>query len=223
MVEFNDKMTVKLIDTMGDDARIAEAARVSTKGLENRADKIRGLVRSLMREGHTSPFEHSVMTVSVDVPIFVAREWMRHRTQSYSEISARYTQLQPRFYLPGEDRPLVQSGKALDYHREPGTIRQEVITENRHRDIAHDGWAHYQKMLAEGAANEVARNVLPVSTYTQFWATANLNNWFKFLKLRNDPAALFEIREAAQQVDDLISELWPVAHGAFKEYVKGNA
>lgn len=222
MVEFNDKMTVKLIDTMGDDARIAEAARVSTKGLENRSDKIRGLVRSLMREGHTSPFEHSVMTVSVDVPIFVAREWMRHRTQSYSEISARYTQLQPRFYLPGEDRPLVQSGKALDYHREPGTVRQEVITENRHRDIAHDAWANYQKMLAEGVANEVARNVLPVSTYTQFWATANLGNWFKFLTLRDAPNALFEIRQAAQQVDELIAELWPVAHKAFHDFGKGN-
>lgn len=223
MVEFSNKMTVKLIDTMGDDARIAEAARVSTLGLENQSEKIAGLVRALARENHTSPFEHSVMTVSVEVPIFVAREWMRHRTQSYSEISARYTTLPPKFYLPGEERPLAQTGKALDYRREPGTVRQEVITEYRHRDTAHDAWSHYQKMLSEGVANEVARNVLPVSTYTQFWATANLNNWFKFLTLRNHPAALFEIREAAQQVDDLISELWPVAHGAFNEYVKGKA
>lgn len=218
MVEFTSKITVKLIGTMGDDARIAEAARVSTKGLENKSDKINGLVRALMREGHTSPFEHSVMTVSVDVPIFVAREWMRHRTQSYSEISARYTQLQPRFYMPGSDRPLVQSGKALDYRREKGSTLQEVVTEFRHEYAARDCWAAYQRMLDKGVANEVARNVLPVSIYTQFFATANLNNWFKFLTLRNHPAALHEIREGARQVDELLSELWPVAHKAFHDF-----
>lgn len=217
MVEFSSAITVKLIDTMGDDARIAEAARVSTKGLENKSDKIAGLVRALARENHTSPFEHSVMTVSVEAPIFVAREWMRHRTQSYSEISARYTQLQPKFYMPSRDRRIVQSGKALDYRREHGSTLQNVTVEHRHGWAADDAWTAYQHMLNEGVANEVARNVLPVSTYTQFWATANLGNWFKFLTLRDAPNALAEIRQGAQQVDALIEELWPIAWRAFHD------
>ena len=221
MVEFSNAITVKLIDTMGDDARIAEAARVSTKGLENKSDKIAGLVRALAREGHSSPFEHSVMTVSVEAPIFVAREWMRHRTQSYSEISARYTQLQPKFYEPSRDRKIVQTGKALDYRREDGSTLQKVMTKNRHVWIAEDAWTSYQHMLSEGVANEVARNVLPVSVYTQFWATANLNNWFKFLTLRDAPNALAEIRDGAEQVDALISELWPVAWRAFHDFKEG--
>ena len=221
MVEFSNAITVKLIDTMGDDARIAEAARVSTKGLENKSDKIAGLVRALAREGHSSPFEHSVMTVSVEAPIFVAREWMRHRTQSYSEISARYTQLQPKFYEPAEDRKIVQTGKALDYRREDGSTFQKVMTKNRHWWIAGDAWTSYQHMLSQGVANEVARNVLPVSVYTQFWATANLNNWFKFLTLRDAPNALAEIRDGAEQVDALISELWPVAWRAFHDFKEG--
>ena len=221
MVEFSNAITVKLIDTMGDDARIAEAARVSTKGLENKSDKIAGLVRALAREGHSSPFEHSVMTVSVEAPIFVAREWMRHRTQSYSEISARYTQLQPKFYEPSRDRKIVQTGKALDYRREDGSTFQKVMTKNRHGWIAEDAWTSYQHMLSQGVANEVARNVLPVSVYTQFWATANLNNWFKFLTLRDAPNALAEIRDGAEQVDALISELWPVAWRAFHDFKEG--
>ena len=221
MVEFSNEITVKLIDTMGDDTRIAEAARVSTKGLENKSDKIAGLVSALARENHTSPFEHSVMTVSVEAPIFVAREWMRHRTQSYSEISARYTQLQPKFYEPADARKIVQTGKALDYRREDGSTFQKVMTKNRHEWIAEDAWTSYQWMLSQGVANEVARNVLPVSVYTQFWATANLNNWFKFLTLRDAPNALAEIRWGAEQVDALISELWPVAWRAFHDFKEG--
>jgi thymidylate synthase (FAD) len=223
MPDFSSEITVKLIDSMGDDARIASAARVSTKGLDGDGGKGAGLVRALMREGHTSPFEHSVMTVSVEAPIFVAREWMRHRTQSYSEISARYTTLQPKFYRPNVDRPIVQTGKALDYHREEGTIRQVVVTEHRHKWTEEEAWKNYESMLAEDVANEVARNVLPVSIYTQFWATANLGNWFKFLTLRDAPNALFEIRQAAQQVDAIIEELWPIAHSAYRERREGRS
>lgn len=217
MVDFSSAITVKLIDSMGDDARIAEAARVSTKGLENKSDKITGLVRALIREKHSSPLEHCVMTVSVDAPIFVAREWMRHRTQSYSEISARYTQLEPKFYRPANNRPLVQAGKALDYRREAGTDDQRTYTYIHHRDVA-DAWWAYQRMLEEGIANEVARNVLPVSAYTQFFATANLNNWLKFLTLRDHPTALYEIRQGAKQVDELIEQQWPIAWQAYHDY-----
>lgn len=218
MPDFSSEITVEFIDSMGDDARIASAARVSTKGLDGDGGKIAGLVRALMREGHTSPFEHSVMTVAVEAPIFVAREWMRHRTQSYSEISARYTQLQPKFYLPSRDRRIVQAGKALDYRRVHGSTLQTVTVENRHKWAAEDAWAAYQSMLDGGVANEVARNVLPVSVYTQFWATANLNNWFKFLTLRDAPNALAEIRQGAQQVDALIEGLWPIAWRAFHDF-----
>ena len=118
-IEFRSDMRVEYVDHMGDDRRIAQAARVSVGN--DRSDRPHeGLVRRLWADQHTSTFEHNVLTVMVDVPIFVAREWHRHRTFAYNEISARYSEVAPVFYVPGEDRPLVQTGKAMDYRREPG-------------------------------------------------------------------------------------------------------
>lgn len=215
-IEFRSDMSVELVDHMGDDKRIAQAARVST-GNDDSDRPHEGLVRRLWADQHTSTFEHNVLTVRVEVPIFVAREWHRHRTFAYNEISARYSEMEPVFYVPGEGRPLVQTGKAMDYRREAGTALQGKNCRGMHRSIAERAWFDYQYMIEAGIAREVARNVLPVSLYTRFYATANLRNWLAFLALRTDPTALHEIQDAARQVADLIAERWPTAWAAYEE------
>ena len=215
-ISFRSEMSVTYVDSMGDDRRIAQAARVST-GNDGSDRPHEGLVKRLWRDQHTSTFEHNTLTVMVEVPIFVAREWMRSRTFAYNEISARYSEMEPVFYVPGEDRPLVQVGKAMDYRREAGTALQGKNCRGVHRSIAERAWFDYRYMIDAGIAREVARNVLPVSLYTRFYATANLRNWLHFIALRTDPTALWEIREAAKQVVDIVADHWPTAWEAYFE------
>ena len=215
-IELRSDLRVTYIDSMGDDRRIAQAARVST-GNDDSDRPYEGLVRRLWSDGHASPFESGTLTVKVEVPIFVAREWMRHRTQAFNEISGRYTEMRPVFYVPGVDRPLVQTGKAMDYRREKGTALQGKNCRAKHQAMAERAWFDYQYMIEAGIAREVARNVLPVSLYTEFYATANLRNWLHFISLRTDPTALHEIQDAARQVVDIIQEKWPVAWSAYEE------
>ena len=213
-VRFKSSMGVQYIDHMGDDKRIAQAARVSTNTDTSTRPHER-LVRRLWEDGHTSPFEHNTLTVKASVPIFVAREWMRHRTFAFNELSGRYSEMEPVFYVPGEDRPLVQTGKAMDYRREMGDLVQRDAVWEAVTDINDEAWYRYKYLIESGIANEVARNVLPVSLYTRFYATANLRNWLHFIALRTDPTALWEIQDAACQVADLIQEKWPTAWNAY--------
>ena len=215
-IEYRSDMRVEYVDHMGDDKRIAQAARVSV-GNDGSDRPHEGLVRRLWADQHTSTFEHNVLTVMVEVPIFVAREWHRHRTFAYNEISARYSEVAPVFYVPGDFRPLVQTGKAMDYRRELGDEIQARAASDLHGSVARRAWVAYQSMLKAGIAREVARNVLPVSMFTRFYATANLRNWLHFIALRTDETALWEIRDAARQVEAIIAVLWPVAHRAFTE------
>ena len=215
-IEFRSDMRIEYVDHLGDDKRIAQAARVSV-GNDQSDRPHEGLVRRLWADQHTSTFEHNVLTVMVEVPIFVAREWHRHRTFAYNEISARYSEVEPVFYVPGDFRPLVQTGKAMDYRRELGDEIQAHATSDLHGSVARRAWVAYQSMIEAGIAREVARNVLPASMYTRFYATANLRNWLHFIALRTDETALWEIRDAARQVEAIIAVLWPVAHGAFAE------
>lgn len=215
-INFRSDMRVAYVDHMGNDKRIAQAARVST-GNDQSDRPHEGLVKRLWQDQHTSTFEHNTLTVRVEVPIFVAREWMRHRTQAFNEISGRYSEMEPVFYVPGEDRPLVQTGKAMDYRREAGSPVLRAVTDRLMRIAGKGAWRLYEYMLRKGVAREVARNVLPVSLYTRFYATANLRNWLHFVELRTDPTALWEIRQAALMVEGLISGLWPVAHGAYRD------
>lgn len=215
-INFRSDMRVAYVDHMGNDKRIAQAARVST-GNDQSDRPHEGLVKRLWQDQHTSTFEHNTLTVRVEVPIFVAREWMRHRTQAFNEISGRYSEMEPVFYVPGEDRPLVQVGKAMDYRREAGSPILRAVADRLMRIAGKGAWRLYEYMLRKGVAREVARNVLPVSLYTRFYATANLRNWLHFIALRTDPTALWEIRQAALMVEGLISGLWPVAHGAYRD------
>ena len=216
-IEFVDRMTVEYIQHMGPDPMICNAARASTtqKFITELGPRDEGLIRRVVGDGHTSTLEHSVLTVRADVTLDVRSEWHRHRTQSYNEVSGRYAEYSPRFYIEPDDRPLGQVGKSMDYRREhlPEGERREHRA--RARMATGMAWEWYQNELAEHVCREVARRRLPTNLMTQFYATANLNNWFRYLGLRNKPDALYEIRDAAEQVESIISELWPVAFAEF--------
>lgn len=221
MIEFVHRNNVELIKTNAADDDVAMAAWVSNnldsaERLENRG-RVQGLINYLYREQHMSPFEHGSFTFKVDCPIFVAREWMRHRTWSYNEVSGRYTQLAPRFYLPPRDRPLIQQGKIGKYYFTPGTDDQYVRMIERKKRSVNLSWTNYLEQLSDGVAREVARNELPLSIMTQFYATANPRNVMQFLILRTAPNALFEIREAADRTENYFADTMPMTYEIFKE------
>lgn len=164
-----------------------------------------------------SPFEHNVVTVRVEVPKRVAWEWERHRTQAFSELSTRYAVMLPEFYLPPRERPILHVGKPMDYRRELASGAVHMAVNNRRRRHAKYAWKAYEEDRDVGVALEVAAEHLPPYIYTRFWATANLHNWLKFLDLRLEEHALWEIQEAADQVLDILMELYPVAVGAWNE------
>ena len=244
-IEYVEKSTVKLVQAEASDFMVAKAAWVSNFGEHGeiqlpsdlKTDKWRlrsatsvsdlcaedqtpvgGLINFLYRERHMSPFEHGSLTFVVDTPIFVAREFMRHRTFSYNETSGRYKELEPRFYLIDSERPVVQKGKVGAYRFDGGTDEQYGITfANTTLAYAH-AWQAYQNMLDKGVAREVARNVLPVGTMTQFYVTGNPRNWMQFFLLRNDPNALHEIREVAKAIEAEFARQMPYTYDAFKKY-----
>lgn len=224
-----DDVTVALMQSMGSDHAIIAAARVSTdieKSDEAWTDTefAPGLIKYLMKNRHMSPFEHVTFTVRVEAPIFVFREWHRHRTQSYNEMSGRYTEMKPWFYTPPEHRPLVQVGKAGEYRFEPGSEEQVFMVAQNSRHSATFCWNLYQTELRMGVAKEVARRHLPLSIYSVMYATLNLRNAFQFLSLRTkDEDSLFpsfpqwEIEQAALRFEEIVSEIAPIAHRAWDE------
>ena len=216
-ITFRSDCRVTYIDSMGDDKRIAQAARVSTAGLDNDREKYVGLVRALIRDGHWSPLESCTMTIAFDVPAFTRDQIIRHRSMSFSVFSLRYSEAKPVFWVPSDDRPLVQVGKALDYRREKGDDEQAELARESITVVAESAWNMYQDMIDGGIANEVARTVLPNSIYSPFWATGNLRSWLHFVGIRNDPHAQREVREAAEKVESIIGERWPVALAAYRD------
>lgn len=243
-IDFVDHSTVKLVKSNATDLDVALAAWVSNNGeglpadiksplhrLKNGPDyswnreaekadwkRIEGLINFLYRERHMSPFEHGSLTFFIDTPIFVAREFMRHRTFSYNETSGRYKELEPRFYLINDERPVVQKGKVGAYRFDEGTPEQYGNVYAATTLSYMHSWNAYQQMLGKGVAKEVARNVLPVGIMTQFYATANPRNIIQFLLLRNDPNALAEIRAVAEQIEAAFAKEMPLTYAAFKKY-----
>jgi|SRR5690625_1615848 len=212
-------MEVKLIDHTGDDAGIVKAARVSTAGRESlESTEKRGLIRYLVREKHYSTLEHNSLTFFIEAPITVAREFMRHRTQSYNETSGRYKEMDEHFYYPPRERPLVQIGRAADYDLYPGTDEQYDLVMDARSIVFKTAWEQYQRQLEAGIAREVARGVLPLDMYTQFYATTNLRNLLQFLDLRTADDALWEIRYIANEMKQLAEPLFPIAMEAWDEY-----
>ena len=215
-MKFRSDMGVTLIDHMGSDRMVAEAARVSTLGLDNNREKYVGLVRALMRDKHWSPFMHPQMTIAFEVPLFVRSQLVTHYSLARSEFSMRYSEARPEFWVPTEDRPLVQVGKALDYRREMGTEAQMMFTMRCLKD-AYDNWLAYSEMIDRGIAPEVARAILPQSTYTTLWLTGNLRSWLSFLDNRADPHAQWESQDVASKVAEIFAERFPITFEAWAQ------
>lgn len=228
-MHFRSDMTVQLIKHAAEDTDVTFAARVSTLGGETRyveaTDRDAGLIDYLMRERHGSPFEHTSFTFYIETPIFVAREFFRHRAGwSYNEWSGRYSELQPEFYVPDRHRKLVQTGKPGAYQFTDGSERQHAEIEFHFTGVYEDAWASYVRLLEEGIAREVARMVLPVGVYTSFYATCNARSLMHFLSLRTEwdnaqfpskPQA--EIQMVADQMEQMFAEVMPLTHEAFQK------
>jgi thymidylate synthase (FAD) len=181
--------------------------------LENRV-QVEKLINFLYKNKHMSPFEHGTFIFKVDVPFFVAREFHRHRTASYNEVSGRYTLMKPRFWVGAKAR--VQKGKPGDYYFEDGTPEQTAIYLKSKEKILDLAWEVYEQRLAAGIAKEQAREDLPLSMMTQFYATMNPRNLMQFLTLRNEEHALKEIQEVAVQMEELFAEQMPLTYKAFR-------
>lgn len=216
-IKLRSDMGVTLIDHMGSDRMVAEAARVSTLGLDNNREKYVGLVRALMRDKHWSPFMHPQMTIAFEVPLFIRSQLVTHYSLARSEFSMRYSEARPEFWVPTEDRPLVQVGKALDYRREMGTEQQSEAARLNIEQAAWSAWTYYSELLENGIAAEVARTVLPQSTYTTLWLTGNLRSWLSFLDNRMDPHAQWETQEVGTKVAEIFAERFPVTYEAYMQ------
>lgn len=221
---FRSDMTVELVQSMGDDASVVKAARVSTGGSTTTPEKDAGLINYLMRDRHGTPFEHNAFTFYVEAPIFVFREFMRHRVASYNEESGRYKELAPVFYIPSEDRKLIQVGKPGAYTFEEGTYDQKKIVPADIKMAAKEAYAAYQRMLEKGVAREVARSVLPVGLYSSMFVTMNARTLMNFLSLRTmREGTMFpsfpqrEIEMCAEKMEDFFAEIMPITYATFNK------
>lgn len=227
---FRSDMSVDLVKHSASDADVIWAARVSTAG-EQSLDEISkdpaksaGLINYLARERHGSPFEHTSMTFFISAPIFVFREFMRHRIASYNEESGRYRELQPVFYVPSPERKLVQVGKTGSYSFVDGTKEQYDITVRSMKESYVFAYEQYQKMLEAGVAREVARAVLPVGLYSSMYVTMNARALMNFLSLRTSREGSHfpsypqrEIEMVAEKMEEVFARLMPLTHGAFEK------
>lgn len=213
-----DKGFVRLVQHWGDDKMIVKAARCSFADFEEPdEERLTGLIRFMMDNKHGSVFEHCGATFHVKAPLFVFREWHRHRTQSYNEWSGRYSKLESEFYIPDFIRHQVGKPGAYTFEPvEPGEFIYDV-TQGLIEKNGKDAYEAYEALLGMGIAKEQARLVLPVNTYSQMYATANLRNWLQFLELRTSTHAMYEIREYAILVEKMLTELFPVTMNRFVE------
>ena len=226
---FRSDVSVELVRASARDADVLFAARVSTKGeqsledVEADASRSQGLLNYLMRERHGSPFEHNSMTFYVQAPIFVFREFMRHRIASYNEESGRYRELRPVFYVPAPERKLVQEGKPGRYVFVDGSPEQHAVVADATRRACTTAYAAYREMLDAGVAREVARGVLPVATYSSMYVTMNARSLMNFLSLRTKREGSHfpsypqrEIEMVAELLEADWARLMPVTHAAFE-------
>jgi len=222
---------VRVVDYMGDDGAIVQAARVSYGRGTKQVREDRGLIRYLMRHRHTTPFEMAEIKVHVKLPIFVARQWIRHRTANVNEYSARYSVLDKEFYIPAPEHLAAQSAD----NRQG---RQGVLTGDEAAEVldilrgdALRSHAHYEKMLnaegegydpnRQGLARELARMTLTLNTYTQWYWKIDLHNLMHFVSLRADPHAQYEIRVYAEVLADILGRWVPLTSEAFQDYRVG--
>ena len=233
-IEFRSDVTVDLVRSSAQDADVLFAARVSTQGeqtlesaMATNADtekRDKGLINYLMRDRHGSPFEHNSMTFYVQAPIFVFREFMRHRIASYNEESGRYRELRPVFYVPGPERKLIQVGKPGHYEFEDGSAEQTALVDQETKMVVRTAYEAYQRMLEAGVAREVARIVLPLNIYSSMYVTMNARSLMNFLSLRTKREGTHfpsfpqrEIEMVAEKMEDFWAKLMPLSYAAFNE------
>lgn len=211
-------MTVQLIETMGDDLSIVNAARVSyAKTSTELSDADYGLIGYLARNRHGTPFEMVQFKFRVKVPIGVAREWQRHRIGSFNEVSTRYVEMLPEFYIPPLSAVRTQRGKPGHYEMVTVEPVDAAIIQHSMREAYAAAYTAYQELIAAGVAKELARNVLPLGLYTEFIWSVNLRSVFNFLSLRTHETALLEIRREATNVEGDVKRIVPVAWNAWNE------
>lgn len=215
-----DKGFIRLVDYLGGDERIVQAARVSYGQGTKTVRQDKGLINYLISHEHTSPFEQVILTFHCKMPIFVARQWIRHRTARLNEISGRYSVMADEFYTPEKEQVLFQSTsnrQGRDIEEVPNHLKEKVLkilTEGQ--DKAYDD---YQQMIDNGIARELARINLPLSLYTQWYWQIDLSNLFHFLKLRMDYHAQWEIRQYANVMAEITKAVAPMAYEAYETHV----
>lgn len=222
MTKVLDHGIVEVIDHMGSDQSIERAARVSYGGdkVARTVEETTKLINYLVRHEHDSPLEHAVVQMYVKCPIFVARQWMRHRMWSYNEVSYRYKQASCEFYTPE-----VWRGQASDNKQGSDGVSKynmgkwwELGCDGVEKTITEACQDEYTYRLVEGVARELARTCLPLATYTEFYATVDLRNLLHFIRLRQDSHAQQEIRVYADALATWVSENFPITWGAFQKY-----
>ena len=216
-----DRGFIRLVDSMGSDDAIVQAARVSYGKGTRKVSQDRGLIRYLMRHRHTTPFEMVEFKFHAKMPIFVARQWVRHRTANINEYSLRYSEARDEFYIPDEEHILFQSklNKQGRSGEVPADLKKKV--QDYFRDISDKSYTIDAELNDAGIARELARAVLPVNLYTEWYWKNDLHNILHFLSLRLDPHAQYEIRIYAEAMAEIVKKIAPFAYEAFKDYVVG--
>lgn len=214
-----DKGFVELVANLGNDLTVVSAARVSHLGESKGVEKDKKLIEYLIQNNHTSPFEQVEFQFMVKCPIFVARQWMRHRTWNYNEVSRRYTSEDIDFYIPDMlyDQSLTdtQASERPIYKEEADRLIKMITT------MTESSYRSYEMLLNNGVSREQARIILPLNMYTSFYAKTDLHNLFHFLELRNSPHAQMEIQVYAQTIEEIIKPIVPISYKAWKDFKNG--
>lgn len=211
-IVFRSDVSVELLQHVGGEAMIVQAARQSTQGKNAKAVDNRRFINFLAEEGHRVPMEHNLLTFHLEVPIFVSRQIVKYRHSSISEESGRYRELEGVFYVPSPDRPVVQLGKTGDYAFGDGTSGQKGAVTGYLTEVYELAWERYQDLLELGIAKEVARSVLPTALYSSMVVSMNLVGWLHFVSQRATAApshGQYEIALVADQVAGVIENLYP--------------
>lgn len=208
---------IELVDHMGSDLAVVQGARISNGAAlpDWRGAPDERLIKFLVEHDHLSPFEHATFKFYVKAPIFVIREWMRHRTFSYNEMSARYKKLRPEFYYPSMARVQDPENKQGSIYWDDPELTDLIQLDMKAAYEA--AWFSYERMLEEGIAREMARAVLPVGIYSEMYVTGNFRNWMHFCSLRTHPDAQAEIREYARAAFTMIEEKMPLSTEEFRK------
>lgn len=206
IIKVLDKGFVRLIDFIGGDERAVLSARVSFDMTLKGKEKDKKLIEYLLKHQHLTPFEHCIFQFHIKCPIFVARQWMRHRWGSYNEVSARYTEVKDEFYIPEKFR--VQDTKNKQGSVETNELDNKYLIE-KYKSTIENSYKVYKYLLKNGVAREMARMILPVSQYTQYYWTVNARSLLNFLTLRLDQHAQYEIREYAKAIVSIFEEKMP--------------